>query len=320
MGKALQFIKDWMLPVAIVTGLTVCLCLHGLPGAERVETVFSAFARRVQPVMIALMLFLQFSKISPRDLTFHRWHLALLLLQAALFTALTLLAARMDLSEARIGVECAALCLICPTAAAAGVITYKLGGNLSSSVTFVVLDNLLASVLIPLLVPLIHPAGDVAFLQGFFRIARRVFPILVLPLLAAWTVRYTSPHLQEALEKRIGWAFYVWGICLTLAIYLATEALLHSGISLQGALLIAGVALACTLVQFLTGRLAGKPYGHMESVTAGQALGQKNTGFLIWIAYTMMTPVTAVSGGLYSIFQNLFNSWELYERRKGGSF
>ena len=142
----------------------------------------------------------------------------------------------------------------------------------------------------------------------------------VLPLLAAWAVRYTSPHLQEALEKRIGWAFYVWGICLTLAIYLATEALLHSGISLQGALLIAGVALACTLVQFLTGRLAGKPYGHMESVTAGQALGQKNTGFLIWIAYTMMTPVTAVSGGLYSIFQNLFNSWELYERRKGGSF
>ena len=45
MGKALQFIKDWMLPVAIVTGLTVCLCLHGLPGAERGETGFSGCSR-----------------------------------------------------------------------------------------------------------------------------------------------------------------------------------------------------------------------------------------------------------------------------------
>ena len=55
--------------------------------------------------------------------------------------------------------------------------------------------------------------------------------------------------------------------------------------------------------------------GKVEHLTAGQALGQKNTGFLIWLGYHYMTPVTSVAGGLYSIWQNLVNSWELYEQR-----
>ena len=50
------------------------------------------------------------------------------------------------------------------------------------------------------------------------------------------------------------------------------------------------------------------------SVTAGQALGQKNSGFLIWLGYSYMTPVTSVAGGLYSIWQNIINSLELYEQ------
>jgi BASS family bile acid:Na+ symporter len=45
-------------------------------------------------------------------------------------------------------------------------------------------------------------------------------------------------------------------------------------------------------------------------------LGQKNTGFLIWLGYNYMTPVTSVAGGLYAIWQNLYNSWELYQKEK----
>ncbi len=320
MGKAVQFIKDWMLPIAIATGLTICLLLNTVPLLKPMEDGFTLFARNAQPLFIAIMLFLQFSKISPHDLRFHRWHIILLTIQAVLFIILSLVAAGMEPSEGRILVECATLCFICPAAAAAGVITYKLGGDLSSCVTYVILSNLLASILIPLMIPVIHPENGATFLAGFFSIIRRVFPLLVFPLLAAWAVRYTSRRLQAALEARIGWAFYVWGICLTLAIYLACDALLRSGISIRGVVLMAVVSLLCTLMQFMIGRRAGRRYGHMEAVTAGQALGQKNTGFLIWLAYSFMTPVTAVAGGLYSIFQNIFNSWELYEKRKGESF
>ena len=49
-----------------------------------------------------------------------------------------------------------------------------------------------------------------------------------------------------------------------------------------------------------------------DEITAGQALGQKNSGFLIWLGYSYMTPVTSVAGGLYSIWQNIINSLELY--------
>ena len=54
-----------------------------------------------------------------------------------------------------------------------------------------------------------------------------------------------------------------------------------------------------------------------DEITAGQALGQKNSGFLIWLGYSYMTPVTpvtSVAGGLYSIWPNVINSLELYEQ------
>ena len=40
-------------------------------------------------------------------------------------------------------------------------------------------------------------------------------------------------------------------------------------------------------------------------------------GFLIWLGYNYLTPVTSVAGGLYAIWQNLFNSWELYQHEHG---
>ena len=53
--------------------------------------------------------------------------------------------ATMPDGDLRILAECAMLCLICPTAAAAGVITGKLGGSLSDTVSYVVLINISAT-------------------------------------------------------------------------------------------------------------------------------------------------------------------------------
>ena len=55
-------------------------------------------------------------------------------------------------------------------------------------------------------------------------------------------------------------------------------------------------------------------YGRRESLTSGQSLGQKNTGFIIWLGLTYMTPVTSVAGGLYAVWHNLVNTWELSKR------
>ena len=312
-----KFIKDWMLPLAIVIGALTYLAMYFIkPLSDNVEPWFSVFAKDCQPFMVAAMLFLQFCKISPHDLRFKKWHLWLLLFQGVTFMILAFAAVMTPHGNLRILLECAMLCFVCPTAAAAGVITDKLGGSLSDTVSYVVLINTMAAFLIPLVIPVVHPTEGATFMKGFLAICSRVFPLLVFPLLLAWLIRYTMKRLHHWLLRYVQWAFYLWGISLTLAIYLTTRALLNSGISVWMALLICLVSLICCVIQFAFGRFSGKKTGLREdSITAGQALGQKNSGFLIWLGYSFMTPVTSVAGGLYSIWQNLVNSQELYDQR-----
>ena len=59
--------------------------------------------------------------------------------------------------------EAAMVCLICPTATAAAVITGKLGGSASSLTTYTLLSNILAAVAVPLIFPLVEPHTDVTF-------------------------------------------------------------------------------------------------------------------------------------------------------------
>lgn len=330
-----KFIKDWMLPIAIITGITLCLTLVFVPPLARsVEPGFSRLAKGVQPFFVGVMLFLQFNKVSPHDLRFTKWHWWLLGVQTGMFVLLGILAGLVPDGEVRILIECAMLCFICPTAAAAGVITDKLGGSLSDTVSYVVLINTVAAFLIPIVIPFVNPSAEASFIESFFAICKRVFPMLVFPLLLAWFVRYTMRRLQRFLMRYTHWAFYCWSLTLSLAVYLATKAFLGSGISLWAAALICLVSLGCCLAQFAIGKALGRRIDKTlevkdvqrkgkklredhNSITAGQALGQKNTGFLIWLGYSYMTPVTSVAGGLYSIWHNIVNSYELYEQRHG---
>ena len=312
--KQKTFLKNWMLPIAMTLGAAVYLILHYVPSFS--EEGYLAVARRLQPLLVSIMLFIQLNVVAPTDLRFHKWHFELVAVQALLFAAFAFLATGVSNGGGRILLECAMLCFICPTAAAAGVITSKIGGSLPGIMTYTVLSDTLACVLIPLMIPLVHPAAEISFLAAFWAIVKRVFSILVLPCVLAWLIRYLLPGVQRWLARYVGWAFYVWGIGLTLALSLATGALVTSGIGVLVALGIAGVSLVCCLFQFWLGRKMAAGYGRVESITAGQALGQKNTGFIIWLGINYMTPVTSVAGGLYAIWHNLVNSYELYKSRQ----
>ena len=308
-GSLSAWLRKWMLPVAMVTGVSLYLILHFVPAFE--EGGYIGFARWMQPTLVSVMLFLQLNVVSPKDLKLHKWHFVLLAVQAALFGALALVATLLPSGSVRILIECAMLCFICPTAAAAGVITRKIGGSLPGIMTYLVLADALACLLIPLMIPMVHPSVELHFWASFWQIVRRVFSILVLPCFLAWTIRYLLPGVQRWLARFVDAAFYIWGICLTMAMSLATYALVTSGIGILVALGIGAVSLASCLLQFVIGRRVARRYGRSETVTSGQALGQKNTAFIIWLGFNYMTPVTSVAGGLYAIWQNLVNAWEL---------
>ena len=230
-------------------------------------------------------------------------------------------------------IESAMLCFICPTATAAAVVTRKLKGDVPGITTYIVLINLLTALLVPLMLPMIQSAGESDFWTSFGLIMAKVFPLLITPCLGAWLVRYMFPKLYRRLLQYPDLAFYLWSVALTLAIAVTTKSIVKSQMVWWLILVMSGVSLFCCAFQFASGRFIGGRYRprrdaadvkeevlerarQIRKVTAGQSLGQKNTVFAIWLAYTFMTPETAIIGGLYSIWHNVYNSWQLYRAGK----
>ncbi|MBS7393880.1 MAG: transporter, partial [Muribaculaceae bacterium] len=77
---------------------------------------------------------------------------------------------------------------------------------------------------------------------------------------------------------------------------------------------IAVVSFVICVIQFSVGRNIGRFFG--STVESGQALGQKNTAFAIWVSSAYINPLAAVGPGCYIIWQNAINSLELYHHRK----
>ncbi len=326
-----------MLPIAMVVGASLYFIYHAVEPLYVAGPVLSDAVAVIQPLLIFSMLFLTFCRIEPKDLKPHRWHWWLLLIQGGLFAGLGLFALWLMKTlhdgshDYVVLIESAMLCFICPTATAAAVVTRKLGGDIAGITTYTVLINLVTAVLVPLIVPLIEPVAGMDFWAAFSLIMAKVFPLLIMPCLAAWMVRYMAPKLHERLMKYPDLAFYIWAFALALAIAVTTKYLVHStmGWGLIG--LMALISLLSCALQFALGRFIGSRYKPRRSdasveaelrgkavrkVTAGQSLGQKNTVFAIWMGYTFMTPETAIVGGLYCIWHNLYNSWQLYKAGK----
>jgi BASS family bile acid:Na+ symporter len=216
------------------------------------------------------------------------------------------------------------LCFICPTATAAAVVTRKLGGDVPGITTYIVLINILAALLVPLIIPMIQPESTLDFWTSFGMIVAKVFPLLITPCLCAWLVRYLAPKLHRKLLSYPDLAFYLWAVALTLAIAITTKSIVNSSMSTTLILGMALVSLVSCAFQFAFGRYVGNSYrprrrsmqdsarsSEVRKITAGQSMGQKNTVFAIWLGYTFMTPETAIVGGLYSIWHNIYNSWQL---------
>ena len=319
----------------MTTGASSYILYHSIPALHCAGPALNEIVTFLQPAMIFAMLFLTFCRIEPRDLKPHRWHWWLLLIQGGVFTVLGLIASwlvRMmpaDSASAVVLIESAMMCFICPTATAAAVVVRKLGGDVPGIVTYIILINVLTALLVPAIVPLVHPVDDFDFWTSFSLIISKVFPLLIMPCLAAWLVRYLFPKLHRRLLKYPDLPFYIWACALTLAIAVTTKSIMASSLGVTLILMMALISLVCCALQFAFGRLVGLHYrpsarvsSHSEEqrriseVTAGQSMGQKNTVFAIWLSYTFMTKETAIVGGLYSIWHNFYNSWQLYRAGK----
>lgn len=322
-GSLKKFFKDWSLVFGMIAGVGLYLIYHSIPSIHTAGPVLEIVCKRLQPILLFCMLFLSFCKIEPHQMRPHTWQAWLLLVQVGCFVLIggleiwalnsgTPLSAW--LAAHRVPLEAALICIICPTATACAVVTGKLGGNMAGVVTYTVIINIIVAILIPLFVPIIYPVGGMSFGTAFSKILAKVFPLLIMPCITAWLIRYLMPGLHRRLLKYTGLSFDIWIVSLTLAILMTTRAIMQYGGGYAVLLEIAAVSALCCFMQFWTGKRIGAKYGCR--ISAGQALAQKNTVFGIWIGYTFFDPLTSVACGFYIIWQNGFNSWQLYRRRK----
>ena len=185
---------------------------------------------------------------------------------------------------------------------------------MAQCVTYTILINIMVAILVPAVIPFLYRDGGISFMTAFLTIMAKVFPLLILPCLAAWLVRFLLPRFHAFLTGLTDLAFYIWAVSLTLAIMMSTRAIYHFGGSLWLLAAIAAASLLSCIFQFWAGRKIGRRYGKEEEITMGQSLGQKNTVFAIWMGYTFMEPIVSVAGGFYSIWHNLYNSWQLHRQ------
>lgn len=309
-----KFLKDWTLIIAILSGIAGYFVFVSLPLPSSAHVFANEAVAVAQPMLIFLMLFLTFCKIDPRHLRLRKWHLWLLLIQCGLFAIIGSVLILLPHSGLRVVLEGAMLCLICPTATAGAVITKKLGGNVANITTYTILINLATAMLIPALVPFVHPNSDLSAITSALLILSKVFPLLLLPLVAAVGLRTLWPRICNRLAQYQELSFYLWAVALALAIAVTTRSIVHCQVSFSTQMWLVAVSLLCCIFQFWAGRHIGAAYG--DKITAGQALGQKNTVLAIWMGYTFFSPITSMVGGFYSIWHNVINSYQLYEHKK----
>jgi BASS family bile acid:Na+ symporter len=206
------------------------------------------------------------------------------------------------------------VCVLAPTATSAIVITGILGGNISSLASYSLLCNVCVAFFAPVFFAFIGSDAPVSVGRSFWVILWQVFPLLLLPFACSLMLQTFFPAAYAAVRKRQSVSFYLWVAALTVVSARTVEFVLEQGTTgYRTEIAIAAIAMLACILQFYTGRKLGRKYN--DTIAGGQGLGQKNTVLAIWMAQTFLNPVSSIGPGAYVLWQNLFNSWQVW--RKG---
>lgn len=317
MSNILHFIKNWTLPVSMGIGAVAYLVFYYVPALEGASQWFAPFFNSILPLFMFLILYVTFCKVDFKKLSPVKWHFWTTACQLLLVMSIVGAILFFHISGKQlILLESVLACIISPCAAAAAVVTLKLGGNLEQMTTYTFVSNLLCALLIPVCFPLIEPASQMTFWGAFSLIMQKVCLVLVVPMLLALLTK-SLPLLHRFHQWLIhipDLSFYLWGCSLMIVTGTTLRNIFHAGTSVLFLLLIGFSGLVLCLLQYAVGRYIGRFFG--TSIESGQALGQKNTAFAIWIAATYLHPLSTVGPGCYILWQNIINSIEIWKKGK----
>ena len=322
----LRFLKNWTLPVSMTTGALLYLCFASIPSLDDFSAKADKVITAVFPFVMMTILFATFCKVDYKRLKVSRWHLSLMTCHLLLIVFFILLSHLPLLSSDSIIIHQALMvCIVAPCAAAAPVVTGKIGGSIESMTSYTLLSNIVSACIIPIVFTIIPnepemvngQASVIPSTQSILQsLLRSTALILLLPMAMAWLVKHYTPHFHRAVTSVRDLPFYLWAISLSIVSGLTMKHILHAKASLSLLIILAAGSLFVCLLQFYLGRKLGKR--HNAEIESGQGFGQKNTAFAIWLAITHLTPVSSVAPGCYILWQNIINSIEISAHRKKG--
>ncbi len=315
--KVTAFIKQNSLFLSMAIGALVYELFAHIRVLEPVGRIMGPLLTDWLPIGLFLLLYATFCKIKISEMKPRTWHFVIQLVRTSLAALMVLLISLFgDNADVKLVLEGIFICFICPTAAAVVVVTEKLGGSIGSLTLFTIIANMVTMLIIPLFFPMVERGADITFVSSMLMILRNVTVVLVVPLLLALLSRRAVPNFVKHLNKHKDIGFYIW--CVNLSII--TGITLHNieKSSITGCvlwLLLTAPLLVC-LIQFSLGKWIGRFWN--DSISAGQALGQKNTVVGIWLTLTFLNPLAAISPGAYVLWQNLVNGWQIWYKEKHG--
>ncbi len=307
----LRWVKEWTLPAAMCTGAVLYLVFALVPQLDGAGTALGPLFAAVLPLLMFLVLFVTFCKVDFRALRPVGWHLWVGLFQLLSIAVLMALIVGCGLrGNSLVLTEALLMCVISPCATAAAVVTQKLGGSLEQTTTYTFLSNFLTALLVPVCFPMIEKSADITFMSAFTKILYEVAVVLLAPMLLAYVVKHHMKRLHRRIVAIRDLSYYLWACTLMIVTGTTVRNIVHAEATVVLLTAIALSALAVCIVQFAVGRFVGHYFGHTQE--AGQAMGQKNTTFAIWLSSTYLNPLSSVGPGCYILWQNIINSIEIH--------
>lgn len=295
----MQKIKSYVLPIAIVLGLL----LHDYCAAFSVAV----------PYIIFTILLLTFSAVDIKKLRFKPMFIWIILFQVAVSLGGYALLRLLNVSE--IIAEGVLIGVLCPVAASVAVVSTMLGADRNTVTSFSVIGNLAVSIVAPIYFSFIGVNQDMPFLESFLQILKRIGTVIGLPFIVAFAMQLWWPKANKTLSRYKGLAFYLWAVALLLTLGQTIHFIFLNGKGNWNSILWLGIsALLFCVIQFGLGKWIGHKYG--DIIAGGQLLGQKNSAMGIWMANHYLHPLASVFLAFYSVFQNLFNSWQIWYYNK----
>lgn len=290
-------LKPFMLPIAILGGF-----LFYKPIAMMQWAV---------PYLIFTMLFLTFCRVRPRDFRIEKMIWMLLVVQVVGSVAVFFVLRPFGLTFA----QSVMICVLCPTATAAPVVTGLLGGSIARVASYSMVCNLTMAVFAPVFFVVANPGTDISFFEASLGIALHLAPLIVFPLCAALLLYFTAPKVHAAIGSIQGVSFYLWAVSLFLVVGKAVGFVMSEPPSEIPAMTAMAVAAAIVcLAQFAIGRRIGRACG--DKISAAQGLAQKNTVLGIWMSLNYLNPLSSIGPAAYIIWQNLVNSFQLFRKTR----